>query len=293
MKKLTTLIILAWLTAFCGCALQEDMLTLRDRVILLEQENKELRQRDLEAKKELSSKIEDYGKTREEKERALRSQSAGLQAMFDEYREDLQAQRGKLEETEYLLRRKITALEQSEKQQNEKLGRLERMLRSGGGLPEPRPAPDDRPAVPPPESPAGRGTSATSPGDQTGNQFSENELYAMGKQALDQDKFDIAQKYFRQLLKQYPRSRRADNAQFWLGEIFYRQRWYEKAILEYQTVIEKYPNGNKIKASLLKQGFAFFNIGDKANARLILQELVDKFPDSHEASIARQKLSGF
>ena len=58
-------------------------------------------------------------------------------------------------------------------------------------------------------------------------------------------------------------------------------------------MIEKYPNGNKIKASLLKQGFAFFNIRDKANARLILQELADKYPNSHEATIARQKLSGF
>jgi len=286
------LIALAWLTALCGCALQEDLLTLRDRVILLEQENKELKQHDAEAKKELSSKIENYGKTREEKERVLRDQSAGLQAMFDEYREDLQTQRGKLEETEYLLRRKITALEDSEKKQNRKMGQLERLFDSGSPSSETGP-PSDRPVAQPSASSSGRMEPEASSGGQAEGRFSENELYALGKQAFDQDNFGVAQKHFRLLLKQHPKSRRADNAQFWLGEIFYRQRLYEKAILEYQTVIEKYPNGNKIKASLLKQGFAFFNIRDKANARLILQELADKYPNSHEATIARQKLSGF
>ena len=82
----------------------------------------------------------------------------------------------------------------------------------------------------------------------------------------------------------------AGNAQFWLGETYYREQWYEKAILEYQKVIENYPDGNKIEASLLKQGLAFFNLGDKANARLILQELIRKHPKSNEAQIARQKV---
>jgi TolA-binding protein len=58
-------------------------------------------------------------------------------------------------------------------------------------------------------------------------------------------------------LKRFPKSDNADNAQFWIGEIYYRQKWYETAILEYQKVIENYPKGNKVQASLLKQGFAF------------------------------------
>ncbi|MBU4503079.1 MAG: tetratricopeptide repeat protein, partial [Proteobacteria bacterium] len=78
--------------------------------------------------------------------------------------------------------------------------------------------------------------------------------------------------------------------QFWIGEIYYSEKWYEKAIVEYQKVIEKYPKGNKVPASLLKQGFAFLNLGDKANARLILQELVKKYSEATEAKIATKKL---
>mgnify|MGYP000926555147 FL=1 len=48
--------------------------------------------------------------------------------------------------------------------------------------------------------------------------------------------------------------------------------------------------GNKVQAALLKQGFAFAGMGDKANARLILQELIEKYPNSSEAKMARQKM---
>ncbi|MBU1163265.1 MAG: tol-pal system protein YbgF, partial [Proteobacteria bacterium] len=95
---------------------------------------------------------------------------------------------------------------------------------------------------------------------------------------------------FKDLINKFPKSVHADNAQFWIGDSYYSEKWYEKAILEYQKVIEEYPKGNKVPASLLKQGFAFLNLGDKANARLILQELVNKYPKSNEAKIATKKL---
>ena len=115
----------------------------------------------------------------------------------------------------------------------------------------------------------------------------------MAKQAFDQGDFETAREGFQELIKQHPKSKNADNAQFWIGEIYYREKWYEKAIIEYQKVIEKHPKGNKVPASLLKQGFAFYNLGDKANARLILTELIKKYPKSNESNIARQKLKGF
>jgi TolA-binding protein len=55
-------------------------------------------------------------------------------------------------------------------------------------------------------------------------------------------------------------------------------------------VIEKYPKGNKVPAALLKQGLAFQNLGDTSNSRLILMELVKKYPESNEAKISQRKL---
>ena len=123
--------------------------------------------------------------------------------------------------------------------------------------------------------------------------ISEDKLYDLAKKALDNGKIDAAREGFHTFLKKFPKSKNADNAQFWIGEIFFREKWFEKAILEYQKVIENYPNGNKVPAAYLKQGFAFQNLGEKANARLILKELIAKYPNSKEAEIAKKKIKIF
>jgi TolA-binding protein len=45
-----------------------------------------------------------------------------------------------------------------------------------------------------------------------------------------------------------------------------------------------------VPAALLKQGFAFAELGEKVNARLVLQELVEKYPQSQEAARAKTRL---
>jgi TolA-binding protein len=46
-----------------------------------------------------------------------------------------------------------------------------------------------------------------------------------------------------------------------------------------------------VPGAYLKQGLAFEKLGENANARLILNQLMEKFPDSNEAGIARRKLA--
>ena len=58
-------------------------------------------------------------------------------------------------------------------------------------------------------------------------------------------------------------------------------------------MIENYPDGNKVPASLLKQGLAFFNLDEKVNARFFLQEVINNYPTSSEAKTARNKLKTF
>ncbi|MFP3998736.1 MAG: tetratricopeptide repeat protein, partial [Desulfobacterales bacterium] len=41
----------------------------------------------------------------------------------------------------------------------------------------------------------------------------------------------------------------------------------------------------------LKQGMAFHKLGESANARLIFQTLLQKYPDSDEAKIARRQIA--
>lgn len=95
---------------------------------------------------------------------------------------------------------------------------------------------------------------------------------------------------FQDFLKKHPESDLADNAQYWVGEGHYALREFDQAILEFDAVRRKYPKGDKVPAALLKLGFAFSELGDKVDARLILQELMDRYPQSEEALKAQQKL---
>lgn len=270
-----------------GCASQQDALILRDRIVALEQRNMDLQQRTLASGKD----TEQIRSRLEEKDVAIRSQSAGLQASLDKINSDIQGLSGKIDETAYAINQKINALEETEKRKEERLARLEQ--RSGMGAESARPAmppsgSGDTDTPPVSKPPVSKQSSAASASDKTS--LSEEELYNFSKEALDKGDYEAARDGFQKLLKAHPKSKWADSAQFWIGDSYYRQKWYEKAILEYQSVIEKYPKGNKVKSALLKQGLSFMEIGDKANGRLILQELIQKFPNSDEARSAKQKL---
>jgi len=60
--------------------------------------------------------------------------------------------------------------------------------------------------------------------------------------------------------------------------------------LEFDEVIKKYPKGNKVPDALFRQGIAFLEMKDTINAKLILKEVVKRFPKSDQANRARKKL---
>jgi tol-pal system protein YbgF len=94
----------------------------------------------------------------------------------------------------------------------------------------------------------------------------------------------------KEFLNKYPDNAAVEDAQYWLGESFYGVKEYDQAILEFDGVRRRFPKGEKVPAALLKQGLAFAELNDKLDARLILQELVERFPDSEEAARAKQRL---
>lgn len=95
---------------------------------------------------------------------------------------------------------------------------------------------------------------------------------------------------FREFVKKYPKSRIAANAQYWLAESQYGLKEYDKAIVEFDVVRRRYPQSDKAAGALLRQGFAFAELGEKLNARLVLQDVVEKYPQSPESGRAKQKL---
>jgi tol-pal system protein YbgF len=115
-------------------------------------------------------------------------------------------------------------------------------------------------------------------------------LYAAAYELFKEAKYDKSREGFENLLRLYPDSEFSDNAQFWIGECYYFEKKYEKAIVEYEKVTKNFPEGNKVPYALLKQGFAFLRLGDKASAKLLLQQVIKDYPNTNQARIARAKL---
>ena len=111
-----------------------------------------------------------------------------------------------------------------------------------------------------------------------------------GWRLFERKDFRSAAGRFREFVKKYPKSRIAANAQYWLGECHYGLKEYDKAIVELDEVRRRYPQSEKVPAALLRQGFAFAELGEKLNARLVLQDVVERYSQSPEALMAKQKL---
>ncbi len=262
-----------------GCALQQDIVILDDRVATLEIQTQEMQQ-------QLQSELTTLGKTRKSSESSLRSQYAHMKVSVDSLQQELRLINGRIEEIEYILKRKVGTLEQGSKQRqqdvdeaNLSLAKIEkRIAELEQYLSLERKAANPVPPAPVPVGQAG---------------LTDKQIYDEARQAFTNGQLDQARQGFLKLIKSFPKSGYADNAQFWIGESYYRENWYERAILEYQTVVEKYPKGNKVPAAMHKQGLAFLKIGDKSNARIIFDELVKKYPKSNEAKLAADKLKTF
>ena len=256
-----------------GCAGRTDVIVLDDRLAAVE--GQLARQK---------AQIEKFGQTTENKEQNIRGQTANLRVEIESMREQIGAINGRLEEVEYRVKQEKDAsglteldrLKEDSRIMNSRITSIEQYLDMGGAAKSTaiKSAPANVPAASVPLS-----------------SLSEQALYDQAKQAFDAGELEKARQGFQEFTKRFPDSKNADNAQFWIGEIYYQEKWYEKAIVEYQKVVEDYPKGNKIRSAMLKQGYAFLNIGDKANARLILKDLISKYPNTTEAQLATQKLS--
>jgi len=268
-KLICCICLLALGTIPIGCVTSKDLYPLDERLFRLE--------------RQLQALDESTQKTIGAKESRLRDQTASLAAQLDILREKNQQLSGRIEELEFQLNgndsfqketlvQRIEVLTQRNQALTARIAQLERYLNL--------------------ELTAVSDGNTTSPGlGSSASSASEQGLFELAKSAFDRDDVETARVNFETFVRQYPKSRQADDAQFFLAEIFYREKWYEKAILEYQKVIEAYPDGNRVSAALLKQAIAFNNLKDPTNARLIYKELIRRYPNSNEAEIARQKLA--
>ena len=87
-----------------------------------------------------------------------------------------------------------------------------------------------------------------------------------------------------------PASAKSPGNLYSAAESFYHRGKYEEAIIAYQKFIDAKPKDNRVPDSYLKQGISLIKLGRKKEAKYFLQTIIDKYPESSEANIAKINL---
>jgi tol-pal system protein YbgF len=144
--------------------------------------------------------------------------------------------------------------------------------------PPPAPPPAPKPAASEPEK-------GKVPPDLVGS------AYDSAMRQLQGGDHDEAIQGFRNYLHENGSSPYADDAQFWIGESYFRKGQYHRAIIEFNQVSSNYGSGDRAPAALLRQAEAFRIVGDRVDARLSLQKVINRYPGTGEAAKASKMLS--
>jgi tol-pal system protein YbgF len=314
-KTVLSLLLLVSLTA---CASSGDIDLMRQDINDLQRNSFEM-QKSLDAlRQKTDAATQELGSLKTGREGsigAVRDSQAEINSRLTQISEDLQALRGRFEESKYytektlkdagtdrdLLRTQIQGLEAQVKALSDRLGGAP--AATGTTTPQTQTGASEeqeKPAPTPAASHVNGGQeqavkAATAPqGHPPQAKSSENDrvnAYDDAYQAFKEKKYKESRRKFESFIKDYPKNNLTDNAQFWIAETYYSEKDYEGAILAYETLLKKYPDSAKTSAAMLKQGLAFTDIGDAKTGTIILKRLIGRFPDSKEAAAARKKIA--
>lgn len=105
--------------------------------------------------------------------------------------------------------------------------------------------------------------------------------------------FPRARLMFNRFISKNPTHELADDAQYWIGESYFEEKNFERAILAFNKVQVDYANGDKAPDALFKEALVFLNLGDRASARELLARVIQKYPNSSAAVAAAERLKSF
>ncbi len=103
-------------------------------------------------------------------------------------------------------------------------------------------------------------------------------------------KYAESRKAMTAFMEAYPKSAYVPNALYWIGESHYSQSQWDQAILSFKDVAARFPKHAKAADALLKLGMSYEQLKDKDNARFHYEALIEDFPGSRAAGLAKSKL---
>jgi tol-pal system protein YbgF len=180
--------------------------------------------------------------------------------------------RGDLSTDLYNIQQQLVQLQELTGQSQQRLTELRTRLEARGAQMEASPVPGDS------ARPTGEGGSA-----------SADQMYEASLAQLRRGSLSTARLGLREMLRQYPTSERAPDALYFIGQSFASEN-PDSAAVYYRQVVDKHPTSPRAAAALYNLGLLAERRKDMAGARDAYQRVTQKYPQSDEAALARDRL---
>ena len=124
------------------------------------------------------------------------------------------------------------------------------------------------------------------------------DLYAQGEMELDRSRYAEARNAFKKIVERHPQSNYAARARFLIGESYYRESEWDKAIKEFEVFLSFYPRHQIADLVQYRLAMSYYDQlkpieqdqGLTAKALDQFKKLVKEYPDSRYATDALAKI---
>lgn len=121
--------------------------------------------------------------------------------------------------------------------------------------------------------------------------LSEDDYYGQGFELLKQSKYEEAATIFERQIKAYPQGDLADDAHYWIAEAMHVSRKLDVSKRHLRIIINDYPQSPRLPDAMLKTAYIEQSEGNKIEAQILFQEIVNLHPKSDAAIAAKNQLS--
>ena len=205
---------------------------------------------------------------------------------LDENETNTRANFGLIEEVENKIKQLEERFNLLNQEYQSKIGQIEKQLKNAKSKTEPKQRKSS-------ETIPDRNLKFSQPDNNSEFESSINETeikkkYENAIKLLWANKYNEAETQLLKLKKLNPEDL-MPNIQYWLGEVYYANKNFEQAVIEFGEGFQRFPNSIKGPDNLLKLGLSFSNLNKKNDACNAFYELELKFKNAAKNVIERSQ----
>lgn len=123
-----------------------------------------------------------------------------------------------------------------------------------------------------------------------GGSGTAGDLFNTALTAFQRQTYSAARSGFQQIVDQFGSDPLAPEARYYLAEIRYNEGDTEGAVEAFLEIPEFHPTADRVPQALYRAGMLSLELGDADEARELFQRVVNTWPDSDAAALARVEL---